>query len=96
VRITVSAVTALIMSCAPTSSGIDSGNGTTAPPGTTTSSLQAPAAGKKATLKPRISPSAGSTLGPTSLMIPAPSNPGTRPSGAMAGGSPNAGEPVMP
>ena len=54
-RITVRAVTVLISICAPTSSGIESGNGTTELAGTTTSSLQAPGAGKKATLRPGLS-----------------------------------------
>ena len=78
-RITVSAVIVLISICAPISSGIESGNGTTELAGTTTSSHQAPGAGKKATLRPGFNPRAGSTLAPTSLTTPAPSNPGTRP-----------------
>ena len=95
-RITVRAVTVLISICAPTSSGMESGNGTTELAGTAASSLQAPDAGKKATLRPCFNPRAGSTWGPTSLTTPAPSNPGTRPPEATVGGVPNAGEPVTP
>ena len=95
-RITVRAVAVLISICAPTSSGIESGNGTKELAGTTASSLQAPDAGKKATLRPCFNPRAGSTWGPTSLTTPAPSKPGTRPPGAIGGGAPNAGEPATP
>jgi hypothetical protein len=94
--ITVRAVTVLISICAPTSSGMESGNGTTELAGTAASSLQAPDAGKKATLRPCFNPRAGSTWGPTSLTTPAPSNPGTCPPEATVGGVPNAGEPVTP
>src|SRR4029077_7783963 len=78
-----------------TSYGIESGNGTTELAGTTASSLQAPDAGKKATLRPCFNPRAGSTFAPTSLTTPAPSNPGTRPSEAIVGVVPNAGEPMI-
>src|SRR5204863_6128511 len=94
-RITVRAVSVLIIICAATSSGIESGNETTELAGTTASSLQAPDAGKKATLRPCFNPGAGSTFAPTSLTTPAPSNPGTRPSEAIVGGVPNAGEPMI-
>ena len=56
-RITVRAVTVLISICAAPSSEIESGSGTTELADTTISSLQVPAAGKKATLRPSVSPS---------------------------------------
>ena len=59
-RITVRAVTVFISICAATSSEIESGSGTTELADTTISSLQVPAAGKKATLRPSLNPRAGS------------------------------------
>ena len=95
-RITVSAVSVLISICAPTSSGIESGNATTELAGTMASSLLEEDAGKNATLRPSFKPRAGSTLEPISLTTPAPSNPGTRPPEAIVGGVPKAGEPMIP
>jgi hypothetical protein len=70
--ITIRAVNVLISICAPISSGIGSGNGTTELARITASSLQAPGAGKRATLRPSRNPSAGSTLEPIPLTTPAP------------------------
>lgn len=96
VRITVRAVAVLISICAPISSGIESGNGVTELAGTMTSSLHEPGAGKNATLRPGLNPRPVSIRAPISLTTPAPSNPGTRPSGLIAGGAPNAGDPMTP
>src|SRR4029077_6950207 len=96
VRITVTAVAVLISNCAPISSGIESGNGTTEPAGRITSSRHEPGAGKNATRRPGLSPRPWSTRAPASLMMPAPSNPGTRPPGLIVGGVPNAGDPMIP
>ena len=58
--------------------------------------VQAPGAGKTAAL-PLFQPESRIDLGADLAdTMPAPSNPGTRPSGAIAGGAPNAGEPMMP
>ena len=80
----------------PVSSETSSGNGTKAIGVTATSSAQTDIAGKKATRRPGTIPSDDSTLGPTSLITPAPSNPGMRPPGPNGGGSPKAGDPRMP
>jgi hypothetical protein len=96
VRIAVRAVAVLISICAPISSGIESGKGTTDPAGTMTSSLHEPDAGKNATLRPGRNPRLGSIRAPTSLTTPAPSNPGTRPRELIVGGVPKAGDPMTP
>src|ERR1700730_15786223 len=96
VLIAVSAVPVLIRSCAPISYGIVSGNSVPDPAGTSTSSRQEPGAGKNATLSPGLNPRLASTRAPTSLTTPAPSNPGTRTSGPIDGGVPNAGDPMTP
>jgi hypothetical protein len=95
-RITVRAVAVLISICAPISSGIESGNGTTELAGTITSSLHEPEAGKNATLRPGLNPRPVSIRTPTSLKMPAPSNPGTRPLELIGDGAPNAGDPMTP